>query len=501
MIRNELADNLLPRDNRDRQHRTNESAMNGTMSFVELGKVMNASWKNCDEVAKQVFDDLADEGRHHYQTRLREYLDASGENYPARLKAASGSEAKKPKASAPKRKAKSLGGGEGEGEMMNRSNDPSGASPYPLVLHGGGGGVAQHHPQQQQQQSVPPNLKYEDGGGRGPPATYPSAPPPPHQGGGGPHSHQEMMMMSQRSRLQPFFAPPGHTLTASGNGAFAPVVAGATIDSRTVSVDHSISSVSAEHEDGHSNSHSRGAHHPMMMMHHRQNVGGGHYQLSHHQRRLPTHHEQPKQHHHPYHHPHNNQHHPVQHAKEQTAVRGVGGGGGNGGSESPHELHARVRDLEGQLQLQQLRSKVYELENEVSRRKDSERQLLARIHDLSSSHGGGGGSLSNGSSPPLLIPPPSFGPSSSRQQQQKGGGGLDVLFSASMIHQQTRPLPSQQNMNSTVTPTIHQPTVAQEEQCMVQENNDEQQQESNSSGCKRTSPRAKSPRKKQKLDD
>jgi hypothetical protein len=70
-----------------------------------------------------------------------------------------------------------------------------------------------------------------------------------------------------------------------------------------------------------------------------------------------------------------------------------------------------------------------------------------------------------------------------------------------MIHQQTRPLPSQQNMNSTVTPTIHQPTVAQEEQCMVQENNDEQQQESNSSGCKRTSPRAKSPRKKQKLDD
>ena len=184
-------------------------------------------------------------------------------------------------------------------------------------------------------------------------------------------------------------------------------------------------------------------------------------------------------------------------------MRGVGVGGGNGGSESPHELHARVRDLEGQLQLQQLRSKVFELENEVSRRKDSERQLLARIHDLSSSRGGS--SLSNGSSPPLLIPPPSFGPSSS-SQQQKGGGGLDVLFSASMIHQQSRPLPSQQNMNSTVTPTIHQPTVAQEEQNMV-ETNDEQQQEqqqqeeSNSSGCKRTSPRAKSPRKKQKLDD
>jgi hypothetical protein len=57
-------------------------------------------------------------------------------------------------------------------------------------------------------------------------------------------------------------------------------------------------------------------------------------------------------------------------------------------------------------------------------------------------------------------------------------------------------------MNSTVTPTIHQPMLAQEEQCMAEENNDEQQQqERNSSGCKRTSPRAKSPRKKQKLDD
>ena len=38
IIRSELSGiNLLPRDNRDRQHRTDESAMNGTMSFVELG--------------------------------------------------------------------------------------------------------------------------------------------------------------------------------------------------------------------------------------------------------------------------------------------------------------------------------------------------------------------------------------------------------------------------------------------------------------------------------
>ena len=52
--------------------------MNGTMSFVELGKVMNASWKGCNELARSVFDDLAKEGWRHYQMRLREYLDGAG---------------------------------------------------------------------------------------------------------------------------------------------------------------------------------------------------------------------------------------------------------------------------------------------------------------------------------------------------------------------------------------------------------------------------------------
>ena len=46
--------------------------MNGTMSFVELGKVMNALWKGCNELAKLVFDGLAEEGRRHYKMRLRE---------------------------------------------------------------------------------------------------------------------------------------------------------------------------------------------------------------------------------------------------------------------------------------------------------------------------------------------------------------------------------------------------------------------------------------------
>ena len=52
--------------------------MNGTMSFVELGKVMNTSWKGCDKLVRSVFDNLAKEGQRHYQIRLREYLDGAG---------------------------------------------------------------------------------------------------------------------------------------------------------------------------------------------------------------------------------------------------------------------------------------------------------------------------------------------------------------------------------------------------------------------------------------
>ena len=52
--------------------------MNGTMSFVELGKVMNVSRKGCDELARSVFDNLTEEGRRHYQMWLREYLDGAG---------------------------------------------------------------------------------------------------------------------------------------------------------------------------------------------------------------------------------------------------------------------------------------------------------------------------------------------------------------------------------------------------------------------------------------
>ena len=72
-IRADLKNNLLPRDTRDRAHRTNSSAMNGAMSFLELGKLMNSSWKEVDAFAKEVFNDLAEEGRAHYRDRMRVY--------------------------------------------------------------------------------------------------------------------------------------------------------------------------------------------------------------------------------------------------------------------------------------------------------------------------------------------------------------------------------------------------------------------------------------------
>src|SRR5210317_1721892 len=43
------------------------------MSFVELGKLMNTSWKDCDDFAKSVFRDLAEEGRRDYYQRMEKY--------------------------------------------------------------------------------------------------------------------------------------------------------------------------------------------------------------------------------------------------------------------------------------------------------------------------------------------------------------------------------------------------------------------------------------------
>mmetsp|Transcript_20585 Transcript_20585/g.44647 ORF Transcript_20585/g.44647 Transcript_20585/m.44647 type:complete len:507 (+) Transcript_20585:50-1570(+) len=72
-IRKELEQNLEPRDTKTRAHRKNKGAMNGSMSFVEMGKIMNTSWKNCDPFAKSVFNELAEEGRARYRQRTEAY--------------------------------------------------------------------------------------------------------------------------------------------------------------------------------------------------------------------------------------------------------------------------------------------------------------------------------------------------------------------------------------------------------------------------------------------
>ena len=72
-IHKEMENNLAPRDTRTRSHRTNQNGINGSMSFVELGKLMNTSWKDCDDFAKSVFRELAEEGRRDYRQRSAEY--------------------------------------------------------------------------------------------------------------------------------------------------------------------------------------------------------------------------------------------------------------------------------------------------------------------------------------------------------------------------------------------------------------------------------------------
>ena len=72
-IRRDMENNTDARDTRARLHRKDKSSLNGAMNFVELGKLMNTSWKECDEFAKSVFRELAEEGRGKYQQRMKEY--------------------------------------------------------------------------------------------------------------------------------------------------------------------------------------------------------------------------------------------------------------------------------------------------------------------------------------------------------------------------------------------------------------------------------------------
>mmetsp|Transcript_31390 Transcript_31390/g.58040 ORF Transcript_31390/g.58040 Transcript_31390/m.58040 type:complete len:428 (-) Transcript_31390:246-1529(-) len=72
-IRKDLEQNMEPRDTKTRAHRKNQGAMNGAMSFVEMGKLMNSSWQSCDDFAKSVFNELSEEGRKRYRQRVQDY--------------------------------------------------------------------------------------------------------------------------------------------------------------------------------------------------------------------------------------------------------------------------------------------------------------------------------------------------------------------------------------------------------------------------------------------
>ncbi|KAK1737993.1 hypothetical protein QTG54_011287 [Skeletonema marinoi] len=73
-IRTALDGKILPSsDTKKRRHR---KAANGpSISFVEMGRLMTESWKSVDPYARQVFDDLAGEGREYYRDALEKYTE------------------------------------------------------------------------------------------------------------------------------------------------------------------------------------------------------------------------------------------------------------------------------------------------------------------------------------------------------------------------------------------------------------------------------------------
>ena len=75
-IVNDMKDNLSPRETAKRRHRKNKNAMNGEVGFIELGKLMNASWKTCDEFAKvrSVFSSYASSTVSRTWTDIRNIL-------------------------------------------------------------------------------------------------------------------------------------------------------------------------------------------------------------------------------------------------------------------------------------------------------------------------------------------------------------------------------------------------------------------------------------------
>ena len=67
-IREEMKDNLLPFEGK-RSHRKKH----GMMNFVEMGRMMCDQWKKVNNPIKDIFQELAEEGKRLYHRRLLEY--------------------------------------------------------------------------------------------------------------------------------------------------------------------------------------------------------------------------------------------------------------------------------------------------------------------------------------------------------------------------------------------------------------------------------------------
>lgn len=70
-IREALKDKILPTNNGRRRHR--KSANSCGISFSEMGKLMTTCWKGVDSFAKEVFEELSEEGRQIYRVQMDEY--------------------------------------------------------------------------------------------------------------------------------------------------------------------------------------------------------------------------------------------------------------------------------------------------------------------------------------------------------------------------------------------------------------------------------------------
>ena len=122
-----MASNLLPRDTRARFH--GKSNLNGIVSFLEMGTLMRASWKDCDEFSVVIFRELAEYGRELYRQRLDVFHEAKKcMNAAAKKKQNSNNSA--PKSKKPMKK-----------RALNEVSSCDGSSMSGMLYHGYDNGV------------------------------------------------------------------------------------------------------------------------------------------------------------------------------------------------------------------------------------------------------------------------------------------------------------------------------------------------------------------------